>query len=76
MIKCNVKTEYGKQQVPVDFCQLGKGKQGANPVRSRHCKYGVHKHRIVRGRSLGNWEGRFCMLIYKPGNLPVVGTGT
>ena len=27
MIKCNVKTEYGKQQVPVDFCQLGKGKQ-------------------------------------------------
>ncbi len=27
VIKCNLKTEYGKQQVPVDFCQLGKGKQ-------------------------------------------------
>lgn len=53
VIKCNVKTEYGKQQVPVDFLLTGKRETGANPVRSRHCKYGVHKHRIMRGWSLG-----------------------
>ena len=75
VIKCNVKTEYGKQQVPVDFCQLGKGKQ----VQILYDLVTVSMEYIstaLCGDAPGNWEGRFCMLIYKPGNLPVVGTGT
>lgn len=51
-----------------------KRETGESPVRSRHCEPGVQS-RVRKLTSLSYREGRFCVRIGEPGNLPAVGTG-